>query len=75
MGWDAGKEGYMSGGMRETGKGGMQERTDERKEGSGQERCWTGRDTGKVGCRTGAMQDWRDARKEGVRAEELTFIG
>ena len=50
----------------------MSERRVQDKRDAGQ---WTGRDTGKVGCRTGAMQDWRDARKEGVRAEELTFIG
>ena len=46
-------------------KGGMRERSDTRKKGSGQEvLCETGemldrRNTGKVEYRTGGMQDWR----------------
>ena len=54
----------MTGGMRETGKGGMQERTDERKEGSGQERCWT---VDRKGYRKGGMQDRCDAGLEGCK--------
>ena len=62
---NAGKEGYTKGGMQ---KGRSQDWRDTRKEGSGQERFWTGGikdswEEGQVGCRTRGIQDWMDAGK------------
>ena len=63
-------EEFRTGGLQE---GGIQERRDTGKEVSGHEGCVTGkmldrRDTRKVECKTGGMQEWMDRGKDGFRS-------